>query len=116
MTRYLDLAVQQAARSACRYRVGAVWAKGGRVLARSANRYRNTPRIDFRHATFHAEEMLLRRARHHRGGEVYVARVNRAGHPQLARPCPRCQYALAASGITRAHYTTPTGPAVLRLT
>ncbi len=35
-----------------------------------------------------------------------MARVDRGGRPVLARPCPRCQLALARAGILRAHYTT----------
>ncbi|UUN30908.1 hypothetical protein [Streptomyces sp. FIT100] len=115
MNAYLNLAVKQAARSRCRYRVGAVLAKGGRILAHSSNRYRNAPSTDFHHATFHAEEVLLRRTRSARGAVVYVARVRRNGAPALARPCPRCQRALAADGVVRALYTTPTGPGSLRL-
>ncbi|MEU5306887.1 hypothetical protein ACH4YO_41455 [Streptomyces noursei] len=89
--------------------------KGSRVLAHACNRYRNSPGIDFRHATFHAEEVLLRRARHPRGAVVYVARVNSTGAPCMARPCARCQTVLVTSGIIRAHYTTPAGPGALRL-
>ncbi|MEU6708114.1 hypothetical protein [Streptomyces wuyuanensis] len=112
---HIDLAIKQAGRSLCRYRVGAVLAKGGRVLARSSNRYRNHPGIDFRHATFHAEEMLLRRTRIPHGATVYVARVNNAGGPMLARPCSRCQRALADGGASRVLYTTSTGPRLMRL-
>ncbi|MGW8952360.1 deaminase [Streptomyces sp. NPDC055709] len=102
----LDLAIRQAVRSRCRQRVGAILVAGNRVLACSPNLRRNNPMVDFRHATFHAEEAVLRRARHTAGADIYVARVNRAGIPMLARPCPRCQSALAAAGIARAHYTT----------
>ncbi|WP_116209092.1 hypothetical protein [Streptomyces olivoreticuli] len=116
MNRFLDLAAKQAARSGCRYLVGAVVTKSGRVLISSCNRYRNSPGIDFQHATFHAEEMALRRARHVRGAVIHVARINAAGEPRMARPCQRCATALVARGIIRAHYTTPDGPAVVNLT
>ncbi|MFF3062801.1 deaminase [Streptomyces sp. NPDC057909] len=102
----IDLAVRQALRSRCRYRVGAVLVAGNRVLAWSPNLRRNDPMIDFRHATFHAEEAVLRRAHNTSGAVIYIARVNRAGIPLMARPCPRCQQALATAGIIRAHYTT----------
>ncbi|MFJ8390944.1 hypothetical protein ACIQ9Q_42060 [Streptomyces sp. NPDC094438] len=115
MLPYLNLALKQAARSRCRYRVGAVLVKGRRVLAHSSNRYRNSPGIDFKHATFHAEEALLRRVCPPRGSVVYVARINWAGAPMFARPCTRCQDTLAAHGVTLARYTTPTGPGLLRL-
>ncbi|MET7391147.1 hypothetical protein ACFYPT_38930 [Streptomyces sp. NPDC005529] len=103
----MDLAVRQALRSTCRYRVGAVLVAGNRVLAAGPNLRRNNPVVDLRHATFHAEEAVLRRVRVVTPGtEIFVARVNRAGLPLMARPCPRCQEALAAAGVTRAHYTT----------
>jgi hypothetical protein len=106
----IDLAVRQALGSACRSRMGAVLVAGNRVLAAAPNLRRNNPMVDFRHATFHAEEAVLRRARSATAGaEVFVARVNWLGTPMLARPCPRCQQALAAAGVSRAHYTTGTG-------
>ncbi|MBD0743010.1 hypothetical protein [Streptomyces sp. CBMA152] len=116
MLSYLELALKQAARSRCRYRVGAVLVKSGRVLTHSPNRYRNAPAVDFLHATFHAEEMLLRRAQVPPGAVVYVARINRAGAPALARPCPRCEQALRSRGVTLAHFTTAQGPGSLHLT
>ncbi|WP_435279992.1 hypothetical protein [Streptomyces sp. 1222.5] len=101
----MDLAIRQAMHSRCRFRMAAVLVAGSRVLAWSTNLRRNSPVIDFRHATFHAEEAVLRRTRHTARAEIYVARVNRAGVPLLARPCPRCQKALTAAGVIRAHYT-----------
>ncbi|MFK0223783.1 deaminase [Streptomyces vinaceus] len=101
----MHLAVKQAMRSACRYKVGAVLASGNRVLAASPNRRRNNPQIAFRHATFHAEEAVLRRAPRTVGATLYVARVDAAGLPRLAKPCSRCQQALLSSGVLRIHYT-----------
>ncbi|SHN34180.1 hypothetical protein [Streptomyces yunnanensis] len=116
MTGYLNLAIKTAARSPCHYRVGAVLAKGGRVLAHACNNNRNPPSISPRHATFHAEESLLRPIRPPRHSVIYVARIDRDGLPRLAKPCLRCQQYLITKGITRAHYTTSTGRGILRLT
>ncbi|MGW8355506.1 hypothetical protein [Streptomyces wedmorensis] len=102
----IDLAIRQALRSHCRFRVGAVLVAGNRVLTWSPNLRRNDPLVDFRHATFHAEEAVLRRARNTTRAIIYIARVNRAGTPLLAKPCLRCQHALASAGVIRAHYTT----------
>ncbi|WP_372412171.1 hypothetical protein [Streptomyces luteireticuli] len=113
--RYLAIALKEAARSECRFRVGAVLVKGGRVLGRSCNRRRNCSRTDFRHATFHAEEMLMRSTAARRGAVVYVARLNKAGAPLLARPCPRCQRLLVSRGIALAHYTTDAGAGTLHM-
>ncbi|MEU0375310.1 hypothetical protein ABZ070_35230 [Streptomyces sp. NPDC006283] len=115
MLPYLNLALKQAARSRCRYRVGAVLVKGGRILGHACNRYRNCAKIDFKHATFHAEEAVLRRRNTPHGAIIYVARLSRAGTPMLALPCPRCQDALAAHGVAEARYTTGTGIGTLRL-
>ncbi|MGW3852682.1 hypothetical protein [Streptomyces fagopyri] len=102
----MDLAVRQALRSTCRYRVGAVLAVGNRILAAGTNLRRNNPRVDLRHATFHAEEVVLRKVRTMTSGaEIFVARVNREGLPMMAQPCPRCQEALARAEIRRAQYT-----------
>lgn len=115
MNSFLALALKQAARSQCKYRVGAVLAKGSRVLGQAANRQRNSPCVDFRNATFHAEEALLRRVSAPHGAVIYVARIDSQGLPALARPCARCQRVLSLHGITLAQYTTITGPGRLWL-
>ncbi|WP_367141188.1 MULTISPECIES: hypothetical protein [Streptomyces] len=114
-SRYLRIALKEAARSECRFKVGAVLAKGGRVLGRSCNRRRNSARTDYRHATFHAEEVLMRSTVAPRGAVVYVARVSSTGAPLLARPCLRCQRLLVSRGIALALYTTETGASALYL-
>ncbi|WP_329166860.1 deaminase (plasmid) [Streptomyces sp. NBC_01717] len=101
----INLALKQALRSQCRHRVGAVLTAGTRVIAASPNRRRNDPAITFLHATFHAEEAVLRRAARTAGSTIYVARVDAAGAAQLAKPCPRCQIALITAGVSRVHYT-----------
>ncbi|MGW6260533.1 deaminase [Streptomyces sp. NPDC055085] len=101
----IDLALRQALLSHCRHRVGAVLTFGSRVFAASPNRRRNSPSVTFTHATFHAEEATLRRASRTLGGHLYVARVDAAGLPRLARPCPRCQRAIIMAGVTRVFYT-----------
>ncbi|MGW2207542.1 cytidine deaminase [Streptomyces sp. NPDC001774] len=109
--RLLQRAMREAQRSQCRYRVGALLVAGSRILSCSPNVPRNRPTIDFRHATFHAEEAALRRVRNATGLTIYIVRINAAGESVLARPCGRCQHALAAAGVSRALYSTDT-PAV----
>ncbi|MFE5947483.1 hypothetical protein [Streptomyces sp. NPDC056480] len=110
----IDLAIRQALRSECRHRVGAVLVVGRRVIAASPNRRRNDPMIDFRHATFHAEEAVLRRVHRAAGAIIYVARVAADGTSVIARPCARCQVELARAGIVRAYYTaSPTAVDVM---
>ncbi|MFE4583459.1 cytidine/deoxycytidylate deaminase family protein [Streptomyces chartreusis] len=105
----IKLAIKQAARSQCRHRVGAVLTAGSRVLVASPNLHRNSPTIDYRHATFHAEEATLRRIRNPRRTVIYVARLSARGLPTLAKPCDRCEEALRLAGVSRAYYTA--GPA-----
>jgi tRNA(Arg) A34 adenosine deaminase TadA len=107
-TSLICLAIRQAQRSRCRIRVGAILVSGSRVLAAASNIHRNSPVIDFQHATFHAEEAVLRKVNQPAGAVVYVARINALGEPRLARPCPRCQAALAAAGVRFAYYTSET--------
>ncbi|MFD9053621.1 deaminase [Streptomyces zaomyceticus] len=101
----IDLAIKQALLSDCRQRVGAVLVAGGRVLAASPNLRRNDPAVDYRHATFHAEEAVLRRAVRAAGAVLYVARVSAAGEPAMAKPCERCELIIIAAGVRRAFYT-----------
>ncbi|MGY9066998.1 hypothetical protein [Streptomyces sp. CAS3] len=112
----LGIALKQAARSECRFRVGAVLAKGSRVLGQAPNLRRNAPWIDFRHATFHAEEALMRKFPAPHGAVLYVARLDRRDRPALARPCSRCQHVLRTHGISLVHYTTAHGADTLHLT
>ncbi|MFD8395521.1 hypothetical protein ACFV2N_41625 [Streptomyces sp. NPDC059680] len=107
----IHLAIQQAMRSQCRHKIGAVLAAGSRVVVASPNKYRNSPAIDHRNSTFHAEDAALRRARGAPVSMVFVARVNAECVPMLARPCPRCVVKLARAGVMRAYYTV--GPSTV---
>lgn len=101
----MDVAIRQALRSGCRQRVGAVLAKGNRILTAAPNIRRNAPTIDYRHATFHAEESVLRRYHSAAGAVAYVARIGADSSAMMARPCVRCQHALVRAGVARVFYT-----------
>ncbi|MFJ8589654.1 hypothetical protein ACIRD2_34305 [Streptomyces sp. NPDC093595] len=107
--RLIDLAVRQALRSQCKFKLGAVLVAGRRVLAGGPNRKRNSPLVDYRHATFHAEEVVLRRVHNAAGTVMYVARINAQGASMMARPCNRCQRELEAAKVTRVYFTTGAG-------
>ncbi len=112
----IHLAIRQATKSQCRHKMGAVLAAGSRVVAASPNKYRNSPLIDHRNSTFHAEDAALRRARGAPVSMVFVARVNAAFVPMLARPCPGCVVKLARAGVMRAYYTAgPTSVGMLEI-
>ncbi|MEU6707878.1 hypothetical protein [Streptomyces wuyuanensis] len=106
---WMQTALRQAARSDCRFQVGAALVQGNRILAAAPNKRRNSPVIDFRNSTFHAEEAVLRRVRRTAGASVYVARVDARLRPAMAKPCPRCQTALREAGVRRVFYTTDSG-------
>lgn len=40
---------------------------------------------------------------------IYVGRVDKAGKPKLAKPCPACMEAIKERGIKRVYYTTEDG-------
>ncbi|RSM88429.1 hypothetical protein DMH25_40985 [Streptomyces sp. WAC 01325] len=101
----IRIAFKRAIKSRCRYKVGAALVSGNRILAASANLVRNNPTVDFMHATFHAEEAVLRKVSNARGVDIYVARVDGRGRPAMAKPCERCQAALRDAGIRRIYFT-----------
>ncbi|MEU4172999.1 hypothetical protein AB0F46_39785 [Streptomyces sp. NPDC026665] len=101
----IRIAFKRAMKSNCRYKVGAVLVAGNRILAASANLTRNNPTVDFTHATFHAEEAVLRKVSNAKGVDIYVARVDARGVAAMAKPCPRCQEALRNAGIRRIYFT-----------
>lgn len=107
--RLLERATGVAMTSTCRWKHGAVVAKGSKVLAWSPNIFRNDSRVDYEGATWHAEEAALRelcrltgRTYCHgqfRGLTIYVSRVNRLGQTRLSRPCKTCLEMLTYQGI-----------------
>ncbi|MFE9500827.1 hypothetical protein [Streptomyces collinus] len=102
----MQSALRQARRSNCRFRLGAVLVQGNRILASSPNKRRNSPVIDYRNSTFHAEEAVIRLVRKAPGATLYVARVDAHLQPAMAKPCLRCQIALVDAGVRRVLYTS----------
>lgn len=108
--RYIQKAIDVAGTSTYRWMLGSVIVNNGNVLSWATNKYRNPPSIDHYHATTHAEIAALRQClQAARGGTVYVARVNNAGTPRLARPCFSCLEGLTAAGVSRIVFTTNLG-------
>lgn len=113
--RILNRAIGVAITSECRWKHGAVLAKGSRILAWSTNILRNDSRLDYEGSTFHAEEGALRElcratgqtyaTANFKGVTAYVARVNRLGEPRLSRPCKGCWKLLVSQGISEVVYT-----------
>lgn len=108
--RYIQRAVTLAGTSQYRWMLGSIIVNNGNVLSWSTNLYRNPPSVNHYHATTHAEMAALRQCLNAaRGGTVYVARVNNAGDPRLARPCFSCIKGLTDAGIKRIVFTTNDG-------
>lgn len=61
--RMLRRASKAAERGTYRWRVGCVIASGSSVLSTGVNKFRHRPDLNHLQATFHAEEMALRRTK-----------------------------------------------------
>lgn len=72
-------------------RVGAVLSKGRTILARSCNTARNSvANVQYGHATYHAERMVLRGSEHRFNCTLYVARLGLNGTLLPSFPCIDC--------------------------
>lgn len=106
---WMRAALNQAGRSQCRFPMGAALVRGNRIIAGASNKKRNSPVIDYRNSTFHAEIAVLRKAGSAQGASIYVARIDANARPAMARPCARCQELLDKAGVRRVFYTTSSG-------
>ena len=115
---HLLLAYTVAKQSPSRYRLGAVVAKGNRVLGVGFNNQGKTHPImrkydpgEFRPGGIHAEVKACQGASYRElsNAEIYVARILRSGEPALAKPCEICQRFLRAMGVKKAYYSMPEG-------
>lgn len=115
----LRLALKQATKSGFyRARVGAVIAKGKRILSSGYNHIGYTKYIKRAYPeSVHAEQQailsLLRRRRLDDlvGSTIFVSRIGRLGTPRMARPCSDCEALIWAVGIRQVVYTTNEGVA-----
>jgi deoxycytidylate deaminase len=90
-----------------KWHLGAVIARGNRVVSVGSNKRRNRPMVNHEESSEHAEAAALRAARGKdlRGATIYVARVMKNGDTGMARPCRRCMQALVEAGIKTVIYT-----------
>jgi deoxycytidylate deaminase len=115
VTDMLGLAARVAMNSSVRYRVGAVVAKGRRVISVGFNKKKTHP--DTKKFAYHAwanlhAEMaacigvdypgLL-------GAELYVVRLLKNGSWGVARPCAGCEEFLQQIGIKAVHFSAGLG-------
>lgn len=104
--KYIDMAIEIAAKSRCRYRHGCVVVKNGRVIAKAANRKIGDPSVSWRKSHIHAEfGAIIAAGSQASGAHVYVARVNSDGEPAPSKPCKKCESLLARSGVAKVVWT-----------
>ena len=100
-----------------RARVGAVIAKGHRLLSSGCNRIGYSRLLPGRPypESIHAEQQAIlallsqRRLDALVGATIYVSRVGRDGSQRLSKPCYICASLIEAVGIHKVVYTTNTG-------
>lgn len=99
-----------------RARVGAVIAKGERILSSGCNRLGYTKYIKRPYPeSIHAEQAAIlkllreRRLNDLAGSTLFVSRIGRTGVLRLAKPCHVCNELIHAVGISKVVYTTNEG-------
>ena len=111
----LSLAIQQARKSPCGYKHGAVLIQNGRVLGAGYNVHGRPPckgEIAERpRGWIHAEASALvhvKRSQMH-GATMLVVRVNPKGLLRDSKPCTKCLRLLRRRGIRKVVYSTSAG-------
>lgn len=98
------------------HRVGAVIAKGHRILSTGFNSRQSSGRLgtSTRHAEASAILKLLKERRLNDlvGAAVYITRFKRSGIVGMAKPCPSCAELIRSVGISTIVYTGETGESV----
>ena len=108
--KFFNLAINEALKSNCKQRHGAVIVRGGRVISTGYNKARNNPAIIPinelpKGVTVHAEIDALKKVRNPSGCDIYVVRIDRMGHFKLSKPCHICWTMLKYSGIKGVYHT-----------
>lgn len=92
-----------------------IYDKRGKVLSIGKNSYTKTHPLQHEHACkvglplkqfLHAEIHAIARCKNlDRAHKISVMRFDKAGRPQLAKPCPVCKSAIEATGIKHIEHT-----------
>ena len=120
---YLDRAKNEALKSDCRARHGAVLVKGGNIINVSFNensycsfgmRFRDS---NMGLATHHAELRCILGIDKGKtdGATLYVVRIGCDDNFRMSRPCSMCMRSLIFCGVKRVVYTTNDGIEVIKL-
>ena len=100
------LARKQALNSTCRFKLGAVITKKGRILGYGCNTKKTHPKYGSgRYRTLHCEGAAIydcvKKGEDMEGATIWIYRLNN----NLAKPCPCCQGLIEQFGITKAIYS-----------
>jgi deoxycytidylate deaminase len=113
----LDLAIQTAASSPSKRRIGAVLLKKSRVISTAVNLEKKSHPFQAKLAKkvgmdpkiyLHAEVHALIRARDD-ADTIVIARLDRRGQLRMSRPCACCSLAIQEAGIAKVYYSTDNG-------
>jgi len=115
----VQLALKVAELSDHRFSMGAVIARGSRVISFGVNKYKTHP-LQINHHTgrlggsIHAELDAILKApyRYRKDSQMCIGRVLKDGSPGNARPCKNCCKLLSDSGIYIIAYSTSSGDVV----
>lgn len=104
--RRMNLAISMAYHSKMKHRLGAaIYSASGESIG--WNKHKTHPQFATR--TIHAEQAAIldgaKRGIITHNATAYVARVSRAGHVMLAKPCAQCLHYLKGAGIRRVVWT-----------
>lgn len=114
VNRHKKLAVKLAEQNQNKFKLGAVLAKGGRVISTGINLNRTHPlaqRYSKKPIGYHAELAACLRGREMtQGCTIYICRVlKKDGKLAMAKPCPCCTQILQLFGVDRIYYTAKDG-------
>jgi deoxycytidylate deaminase len=89
------------------HRLGAVVAKGNKVISVGWNKYRTHPKSPHPFKHLHAEIMALFQCGEEeaKGADLYVYREGKDGIPRLSKPCKTCMSVIKKAGIKRVFFT-----------
>lgn len=114
----MKLAIEEAEKSNCRYKVGAVVFKNSSILSSGHNAKRANsihPKYQVWPHSLHAEQAALLGLDWHKlkNASIFVLRLTKAQKLSLAKPCQTCQNLLAFVGIKKVFYTGRSGEILL---
>lgn len=102
--------IKVAATSDHKQRVGAIVAKGPRVISVGTNSYKTHPKSTSPYKTTHAEfSAILRANKELTGATLYVVRLLATGELGLAKPCPDCRRFIGKMNLKKIIYSTEDG-------